>query len=57
VLADWAALARLAAALGVSAPTDLPGIRAALAEAHPAYAKALGGLAGGGRLLATAGAA
>ena len=34
---DWLALAGLAIQLGGSAPSDLQAIRAALAEAHPAY--------------------
>jgi len=40
VLPDWAVLARLANALGATAPTDLSGIRSALAEEHPKYATA-----------------
>jgi hypothetical protein len=42
----------LAAALGATVPTDLPGIRVALAAEHPAYARALdGGPPAKGRLL------
>jgi hypothetical protein len=40
-LADWAALARIANALGADTPADLPRIRAALAATNPAFAKAL----------------
>jgi formate dehydrogenase alpha subunit len=54
VLPDWAALARLANALGASAPTDLSGIRSALAEQHPKYEVLRDGLPASGRLLAEA---
>jgi NADH-quinone oxidoreductase subunit G len=54
VLPDWAALARLANALGASAPTDLSGIRSALAEQHPEYEVLRHGLPASGRLLAEA---
>lgn len=51
-LPDWAALARLANALGASAPTGLAGIRAALSADHPQYERAVaGGLPAAGRLL------
>jgi len=57
-LPDYVALSRLANTLGVQAPTDLHGIRAALGAEHPGYAKALGsGLPAKGRLLDVAGVA
>jgi NADH-quinone oxidoreductase subunit G len=53
-LPDWSALARLAQALGAETPTDLNGIRAALAAERPAFARALsGGLPPLGRRLET----
>lgn len=57
-LADWAALARLVNALGGAVPTDLPGLRAALAADHPKFARALtGSLPAAGRRLEEAGVA
>jgi hypothetical protein len=57
-LPDWTVLARLANALGATAPTDLPAIRAALAQQHPSYALVLtGSPSSHGQLLESAGAA
>jgi NADH dehydrogenase/NADH:ubiquinone oxidoreductase subunit G len=50
-LADWAALARVANALGADAPADIPRIRAALSAAHPTFATALTASLPRGRLL------
>ncbi|MGE3268409.1 MAG: NADH-quinone oxidoreductase subunit NuoG [Chloroflexota bacterium] len=51
VPADWQAVAALVEKLGGSAPKDLKAIRAALADAHPAYKQVEGQTGRRGRLI------